>query len=410
MQTIGKYAQRAKESVAYLDSNTKNNVLEKIAKNIIANKDLIIHENKKDLDAGRQNGLTQALLDRLTLNDSRIDSMVLGLKDIIAFEDPIGKVLEQKTLENELEITKVSVPLGVIGIIYESRPNVTLDAFALCFKAGNAVILKGGKEAIYSNTIIESLIQDALKTYNLDPLIIQVIKRTDREATQEMMRMDDAIDVLIPRGSSGLIRTVVENSTIPVIQTGSGNCHIYLDESADETMAVNIIHNAKTQRLGVCNAVESLVIHESIAPSVLPKIYESLKDITLHGDELTNKILPKIELATEEDFSKEYLSEDISIKIVSSIDAAIEHINHHNTKHSESIITNNSENAALFTQKIDASTVYINASTRFTDGSVFGLGAEIGISTQKLHARGPMGLAALTSYKYIVKGNGQTRD
>ena len=409
IKEIGIKAKKAEQTIAFLSNEQKNDALRLIAKNLNSKRADILEENKKDVENGVVIGLTDSLLDRLTLDDARIDSMIQGLEEIASMADPLNRTLSESTTKEGLSIRKTTVPLGVIGIIYESRPNVTLDSFALCFKAGNAVVLKGGKEAIYSNTILESIIRDSLSSLSLDPNIIQVIKRTDREATNEMMRLNKYIDVLIPRGSAGLIKAVVENSTIPVIQTGDGNCHIYIDNEADIDMSIEIIKNAKMQRMGVCNALESLVIHKDIAEEILPLIESTLVGVHIHADAEAMKTLPNVTLATDEDFYTEYLGPEVSIKTVSSLDEAITHINEHNTKHSEAIITRNREKADEFTKKVDASTVYVNASTRFTDGSVFGLGAEIGISTQKLHARGPMGVDALCSYKYIVEGTGQIR-
>lgn len=409
IKEIGIKAKKAEQTIAFLSNEQKNDALRLIAKNLNSKRTDILEENKKDVENGVVIGLTDSLLDRLTLDDARIDSMIQGLEEIASMADPLNRTLSESTTKEGLSIRKTTVPLGVIGIIYESRPNVTLDSFALCFKAGNAVVLKGGKEAIYSNTILESIIRDSLSSLSLDPNIIQVIKRTDREATNEMMRLNKYIDVLIPRGSAGLIKAVVENSTIPVIQTGDGNCHIYIDNEADIDMSIEIIKNAKMQRMGVCNALESLVIHKDIAEEILPLIESTLVGVHIHADAEAMKTLPNVTLATEEDFYTEYLGPEVSIKTVSSLDEAITHINEHNTKHSEAIITRNRDKADEFTKKVDASTVYVNASTRFTDGSVFGLGAEIGISTQKLHARGPMGVDALCSYKYIVEGTGQIR-
>ena len=409
IKEIGINAKKAEQTIAFLSNEQKNDALRLIAKNLNSKRTDILEENKKDVENGVVIGLTDSLLDRLTLDDARIDSMIQGLEEIASMADPLNRTLSESTTKEGLSIRKTTVPVGVIGIIYESRPNVTLDSFALCFKAGNAVVLKGGKEAIYSNTILESIIRDSLSSLSLDPNIIQVIKRTDREATNEMMRLNKYIDVLIPRGSAGLIKAVVENSTIPVIQTGDGNCHIYIDNEADIDMSIEIIKNAKMQRMGVCNALESLVIHKDIAEEILPLIESTLVGVHIHADAEAMKTLPNVTLATDEDFYTEYLGPEVSIKTVSSLDEAITHINEHNTKHSEAIITRNRDKADEFTKKVDASTVYVNASTRFTDGSVFGLGAEIGISTQKLHARGPMGVDALCSYKYIVEGTGQIR-
>lgn len=409
MFNIGRNAKKAAKELSLLTNEDKNNVLNTIANNLITRRDFIKEENKKDIKLAKENNLSSAMIDRLILDDQRIQSMANGLIDIATFPDPIGETLEEFTPENGLLIEKMSVPLGVIGIIYESRPNVTVDAFGLCFKSGNAVILKGGKEAISSNIALETIIKDSLKDLELDGNMIQVIKSTERKTTNEMMKMNEYIDVLIPRGSQGLINAVVKNSTIPVIQTGAGNCHIYVDEDADLDMALNIIENAKCQRLGVCNTMESLVVHQKIAQSFLPRLKEKLDQVEFYADEASREIVNTFNKANEDDFAKEYLDKAMSVKLVKSLDEAIEHINHYNTKHSEAIITKNKEHADRFCKEIDSSSVYVNASTRFTDGSEFGFGAEIGISTQKLHARGPMGLKQLTSYKYIIKGKGQTR-
>jgi glutamate-5-semialdehyde dehydrogenase len=338
--------------------------------------------------------------------------MSKGLLDIIGLADPVGEVISMKQRPNGLMIGEKRVPLGVVGIIYESRPNVTADAFGLCFKTGNAVILRGGSDAIHTNIAIVTIIRKALGEAGISEDAIQLIENTDREVATEMMRLNKYIDVLIPRGGAGLIRSVVENSTVPVIETGTGNCHVYVDEYADFDMALNIIDNAKTQRLGVCNACESLVVHSKIADQFIPSLYERLnaKQVVIRGDKRAKAICDKIELATEEDYGMEYLDKIISLKVVDSIEEAIEHINYYNTKHSESIITNDYNHAMKFHNEIDAAAVYVNASTRFTDGGEFGFGAEIGISTQKLHARGPMGLLALTTTKYIIFGNGQIRE
>ena len=350
------------------------------------------------------------LLDRLLLTEARIEGISEGIRQVVALEDPLNKVLDDKIMANGIHITKVSVPLGVIGIIYESRPNVTADAFSLTFKSGNVCILKGGSDAINSNLAITKVIRDVLKANNLDENAIQLIEKTDRETATEFMKMNDYIDVLIPRGSAGLIKAVVTNSTIPVIETGSGNCHIYVDKDADIDMAVNIIFNAKTQRIGVCNACESLVVHKDVREALLPKMAEKLKEknVEIRGDKDTKEVIDCVD-ATEEDFAKEYLDYIISVKTVESVEEAIAHINKYNTGHSDCIITENDETAEKFLKGVDAACVYRNVSTRFTDGFEFGLGAEIGISTQKLHARGPMGLNELTSYKYKITGNGQVR-
>lgn len=409
MKDIGINAKEASRSLALLTQEQKNDALGRIGEDLLRNASQIIEANQLDLEAADQNGITGALRDRLVLNQARIEAMVQGLNELTLLKDPVGEVLEVLEPDNGLYIEKVSVPLGVIGIIYESRPNVTVDAFGLCFKSGNAVVLKGGKEAIHTNIELERIVRDSLTDLKINPNCVQVIKDTRREVTTQLMKLNEYIDVLIPRGSAGLIRAVVENSTIPVIETGAGNCHIYVDYDADVSMALDIIENAKCQRLGVCNTMESLVVHKDIAPTFLPLLVDKLPHVVYHGDLVACEIVDTMVLANDDDFRKEYLDLEMSVKVVDSLEEAIAHINFYNTKHSEAIITNNEKTAQRFTQEVDASTVYVNASTRFTDGSQFGFGAEIGISTQKLHARGPMGLKQLTSYKYIVKGKGQTR-
>ena len=374
----------------------------------------IIEQNHIDMENGRKNSMPEGLLDRLLLTEDRIGAMGEGLREVAALEDPIGEVLSMKKRPNGLMIGQKRVPLGVIGIIYESRPNVTSDAFGLCFKTGNVVILRGGKDSIYSNEAIVKVIRKALKECGVAETAISLIEDTSHETAAEFMKMNRYVDVLIPRGGAGLIRTVVENSTIPVIETGTGNCHIFVDESADFDMACDIIFNAKTQRIGVCNACESLLVHKNILDSFIPLIEKRLaeKQVEIRGDESILKASVKdanVIPATEEDWGREYLDYKISAKSVDSIDEAIAHINHYNTGHSEAIITKDYTNAERFLNEVDAAAVYVNASTRFTDGFEFGFGAEIGISTQKLHARGPMGLLALTSSKYIIYGNGQIR-
>lgn len=411
MREIGLKALAAKDFLATVTTEDKNRALLSIAKALRDSSETIITENKTDLENGRKNGLSDGMLDRLMLDESRIDGIAKAVEDVVALDDPCGRLLEKVTRPNGLVIKKVSVPIGVIGIIYESRPNVTADAAVLCLKSSNAVILRGGKEAINSNIAIVAAMRSALADCGFDENCIQLVTDTSRESANQMMKMNGVIDCLIPRGGRGLIRSVVENSTVPVIETGSGNCHIYVDESADIEMAANIIYNAKTQRVGVCNACESLVIHSGIIKNALPVIKEKLdeKNVEMRGDEramtAANGVLP----ASEEDFACEYLDYKISVKTVDSLDEAIRHINKNSTGHSESIITNNMDNAREFLQRIDSSSVYVNASTRFTDGGEFGLGAEIGISTQKLHARGPMGLRELTTTKYLIYGTGQTR-
>ena len=411
LKEIGKQAKAARYILAGLDTNTKNKALFTAAECLEADAADILAENAKDLEAGRSRSMPEGLLDRLFLTQKRISDMAEGLRQVAALPDPVGEILDTFTRPNGLVISKRRVPLGVIGIIYESRPNVTADAFGLCFKAGNAVILKGGSDAIFSNLGIEKSLHRALAQCNIPETAVQLIPSTDRAVTQEMMRLNESIDVLIPRGGAGLIKMVVENSTVPVIETGTGNCHIYVDADADFDMAIRIILNAKTQRVGVCNACESLVIHESICDSFLPKLYQALreKDVEIHADDRAFLEIDGCVPATEADYGTEYLALKLSVKTVSSLEEAIGHINRYNTGHSEAIITNNEAHARTFLDQVDAACVYVNASTRFTDGFEFGFGAEIGISTQMLHARGPMGLKELTSYKYTIRGNGQTR-
>lgn len=409
--TMGEKANVAKYELQTLSTEKKNEVLKKASELLMAKKEELIAANAIDLERGEKNGMHAGLLDRLRLTDSRIEGMAEGLDQIRELPDCIGEVMEQFERPNGLQIQKRRVPLGVIGIIYESRPNVTADAFGLCFKTGNAVILKGGSDAIASNIAIANVLRQALEACGVTKDAVQLIEDTDRSVTAEFMKCNRYVDVLIPRGGAGLIRSVVENSTIPVIETGTGNCHVYVDKEADLDRAVEIIFNAKTQRIGVCNACESLVIHEAVKDAFLPKVAAKLreKNVEMRGDEAACAVLEDCIPATEEDYGKEYLDYIISMKTVSSVEEAIAHINRYNTKHSECIVTNNTQTAEKFLNEIDAACVYVNASTRFTDGFEFGFGAEIGISTQKLHARGPMGLKELTSYKYTIVGNGQVR-
>ena len=411
MEILGKRAKFASRAGAKLGTATKNRGLITVAEELIRQKAYLLEENAKDVEAAKEKGVKESLIDRLQLTESRIEGMAEGLCQVAALEDPIGEVLGMKTRPNGLQIGRKRVPLGVVGIIYESRPNVTADAFGLCFKTGNAVILRGGSDAIHSNLAIVKVIKEGLMKEKLPQDLILLVEDTSREVVSDMMKLHGLIDVLIPRGGAGLIANVVNNSTVPVIETGTGNCHIYVDESADLNMATEIIENAKTQRMGVCNACESLVIHEKVANLAVPQIVQCLKNhgVEVRGDEHAQKLSDDILPATEEDWGTEYLDAIISMKIVDSMDQAIEHINRYNTGHSESIITQNYEHALRFQNEIDAAAVYVNASTRFTDGFEFGFGAEIGISTQKLHARGPMGLEALTTTKYIIFGNGQIR-
>ena len=410
LETLGENAVKAKYTISLLEEKKRNDILLKIAEALVKNSAFIIEQNKIDYDKGVSENMKAGLLDRLMLNEQRIEGISEGIRQVAALEDPLNRVLSEKTMANGMHIKKISVPLGVIGIIYESRPNVTADAFSLTFKSGNVCILKGGSDAINSNIAIVKVIRDVLKEENVDENAVQLIEKTDRETAAAFMKLNDYVDVLIPRGSANLIKAVVNNSTIPVIETGSGNCHVYVDKDADIDMAVNIIFNAKTQRIGVCNACESLVVHKDIKEALLPKLAAKLKekDVEIRGDKGTKDVIDCVD-ATEEDFGKEYLDYIISVKTVSDVDEAIAHINKYNTGHSDCIVTNNDETADKFLKGVDAACVYRNVSTRFTDGFEFGLGAEIGISTQKLHARGPMGLNELTSYKYIITGNGQTR-
>lgn len=411
LEEIGKKVKGTTSKLNTMSTKEKNDALIKVAEEIIRAEKEILEANQKDIENAVKNNMKESLIDRLRLDKKRISDMSEGIRKIADLPDPIGETIEGKTLENGLEILKKRVPLGVIAIIYESRPNVTLDAFGLCFKTGNAVILRGGTDAINSNVAIVKAIKNALKNINISENCVYLIEDTDRETTKKLMKLNKYVDVLIPRGGAGLIKTVVENSNIPVIETGTGNCHIYVDETADFDMALNIIENAKTQRTGVCNACESLVIHKNISKEFIPLLVERLskKNVEIRGDKLACQISNNIIEATEEDWETEYLDLIISLKTVKNLEEAIEHINKYSTKHSESIITKNYENARKFLNEIDSSSVYVNASTRFTDGGEFGFGAEIGISTQKLHARGPMGLKELTTTKYIIYGNGQIR-
>ena len=408
---LGKRAKAASFGLAILPTVKKNEALKAVAEALVANTAGILAANEKDVAAAKENGMKESLIDRLALNEARVKGMADGILQVAELKDPVGEVLSMTNRPNGLMIGKKRVPLGVIGMIYESRPNVTADAFCLCFKTGNAVILRGGSDAINSNLAITKVIREALAAKGVCEDVVQIMESTDRESVTALMRLNEYVDVLIPRGGAGLIKSVVQNSTVPVIETGTGNCHIYVDATADFAMALDIIDNAKTQRLGVCNAAESLVVHESIAKEFLPALYERLtaKQIVIRADERSRAICPQMEAATEEDFYTEYLDRLISLKIVDSIDEAIAHINEHNTGHSESIVTKDYENSLRFLNEIDAAAVYVNASTRFTDGGEFGFGAEIGISTQKLHARGPLGLEELTTTKYIIFGNGQIR-
>ena len=409
---MGKQAKQAAITLSTLPTPVKNTVLLKSADALIEGMDKILLANQKDVEAAKEAGVRSAFIDRLTLTRERILSMAEGLRQVASFDDPVGEVTFMKTLDNGLIIGQKRVAMGVIGIIFEARPNVTADAFGLCLKAGSAVILRGGKEAIGSNKIIVELFQQTLQKQGLPKECVQIVKDTNRETANEMMRLNGYLDVLIPRGGAGLIRNVVENSTVPVIQTGIGNCHIYVDESADLQKAARIVINAKTQRPGVCNACESLLVHKNIAEKFMPEIGKALqsKNVEIRGDKTTMDLVEGAVAATEQDWATEYEDYIISAKVVENIDEAIAHIRKYTTGHSEAIVTENYTNAQRFLNEIDAAAVYVNASTRFTDGGQFGFGAEIGISTQKLHARGPMGLKELTTTKYIIYGDGQIRE
>ena len=416
---LGKRAKAASRVLGTLDTNRKNEVLMACADALEANMPMILAENQRDMDLGKEKNMADHMQDRLLLNEARIKDMANGLREVAGLQDPVGDVITMTKRPNGLLIGQKRVPIGVIGIIYEARPNVTSDAFGLCFKTGNAVILRGGSDAINSNKAICSVLREAMKDAGVPDDGLLLIEDTTHEGAQEFMRLNGYVDVLIPRGSAKLIQSVVENSTVPVIETGSGNCHVYVDRNADIEMAINIILNAKTQRLSVCNACESIIIHEDIVGLVMPELSKKLveKEIELRCDdkalglakEAVEEGKGSLVSATEEDWGTEYLDKIVSVKTVKSIDEAIDHINKYNTGHSETIVTKDYDNARKFLNNVDAACVYVNASTRFTDGFEFGFGAEIGISTQKLHARGPMGLLALTSYKYIIYGEGQVR-
>ena len=407
---MGQAAKEASVVLAKLRTPEKNKALIASAEALEQNMDKILAANKVDVEMAVENGIKGAFIDRLTLNEKRIKDMANGLRDVAALPDPIGEVLYMKTLENGLIVGQKRVPMGVIGIIFEARPNVTSDAFGLCLKAGSATILRGGKEAFNSNTTIVNIFRDALEKIGMPKDCVQMVEDTSRETATEMMRLNRYIDLLIPRGGAGLIKSVVQNSTVPVIETGIGNCHVYVDETADLEKAVRIVLNAKTQRPGVCNSCESLLVHENIAEKFIPMIIKELKEkkVEIRGDEIfvNAGAVP----ASEEDWGTEYDDLIISARVVRNVDEAIEHIRKYGTGHSEAIITENYTNAQKFLDEVDAAAVYVNASTRFTDGGEFGFGAEIGISTQKLHARGPMGLKEITTTKYIIYGNGQIRE
>ena len=409
---MAKMAKKASVVLATLPGPKKNEALHKGAEALLENMDKILQANKEDVENAKKAGVKDAFIDRLTLTKDRILSMAEGLRQVASFDDPVGEVTFMKTLDNGLIIGQKRVPMGVIGIIFEARPNVTADAFGLCLKAGSAVILRGGKEAIGSNKAIVEVFQQAIQKQGLPKECVQIVQDTSRETASEMMRLNGYLDLLIPRGGAGLIKNVVENSTVAVIQTGIGNCHVYVDESADFKKAMDIVINAKTQRPGVCNACESLLVHKNIADAFLPEIGKALqqKKVEIRGDEKTLQLIEGSVAATQEDWGTEYEDYIISARVVETFEEAIEHIRKYSTGHSEAIVTENYTNAQRFLNEVDAAAVYVNASTRFTDGGQFGFGAEIGISTQKLHARGPMGLKELTTTKYIIYGNGQIRE
>ncbi len=411
LKSLGTKAQTAKTVLQGLTAEQKNRALTQAADALVQEGERILSANEKDCARAEENGMAEGLLDRLKLTGARIEAMAEGLRQIASLPDPVGEVMETFDRPNGLHIEKVRVPMGVIGIIYEARPNVTADAFGLCFKTGNAVILKGGRDAFYSNQAVTAVIGETLEKEGIDKNAILLIENNDRAVTTAFMKMKEYVDVLIPRGGAGLIRSVVENSTIPVIETGTGNCHIFIDESADLAKAVPIVINAKTQRIGVCNACESLLVHEKIADKILPALGKALleKKVEIRGDEAVRAQIPEAHTVTEEDYGTEYLDLILSVKTVASLEEAIAHINKYNTGHSDSILTQDQTHAQKFLREVDSACVYVNASTRFTDGFEFGFGAEIGISTQKLHARGPMGLKELTSYKYQITGTGQVR-
>lgn len=411
VEKLCRTADEIRFDVQKLSTEKKNEALLTAAKKLVERQEEILAANREDIAAGRASGMSEALIDRLTLTGSRIEQIAEGLRQVAELPDPVGEVMDEFVRPNGMKIRKVRVPMGVIGVIYESRPNVTADAFALCFKAGSAVILKGGSDAIHSNIAITDALRDSLADCGINPDAVQLVATTDRAATKELMTMRQYIDLLIPRGGAGLIRAVVENSRIPVIETGTGNCHVYVDKDADLEMAMKILINAKTQRIGVCNAAESLVVHKDVMDKFLPMLSAKMQEykVLLRADESSRKLLPLSEAATEDDFGREYLDLILSVKTVGSVDEAIEHINRYHTGHSDCIVTENKEAAEKFLNEIDSACVYVNVSTRFTDGFEFGFGAEIGISTQKLQARGPMGLREITSYKYLVTGDGQVR-
>ena len=410
IETLGANAKAAEPAISVMGTNEKNRVLSEISSLLRSHVTEIIGANKLDIETARANGMSEAMIDRLTLTEQRIGGMADDVDKVISLPDPVGAVIGGSDLPNGLHVIKKRVPIGTIGIIFESRPNVTVDAATLCFKAGNTVILRGGSDAINSNKALVGLMRTALRNCGVNENAVQLVEDTSRAVANAMMKLNKYIDLLIPRGGGGLIHAVIENATIPVIQTGEGNCHVYVDESADIDMAVNIINNAKTQRPSVCNAIENILVHEKAAPELFRKLDMLWQGrVAIRGDEETAKLVKVEKIADDTDYATEFLDYRLSSKVVKSLDEAIEHINRFGTKHSECIVTQSLRSAEIFQQRIDAAAVYVNASTRFTDGFEFGLGAEIGISTQKLHARGPMGLEALTTYKYLINGNGQIR-
>ena len=411
LERLGINAKEAEKTLMVASSEKKNQALKKIAEGLIENTDKIIEANKVDLENGEKNGMAKSMLDRLKLDKERIEGMAKGVLDVATLPEPVGRILSATERPNGLRIEKVSTPIGVIAVIFEARPNVTSDAAALCLKSGNTVILRGGKEAINSNKTIAKVMRQAVKEAGMPEDVIQLVEDTSRESANELMKMNEYVDVLIPRGGAGLIQAVVKNATVPVIETGVGNCHIYIDKNADLKKAVDIVFNAKTSRPSVCNAAESLLIHKDIAKEALVAIKNKLdeKDVTLVGDSKEREIIPDMEKATDADWATEYLDYKMSVKIVDSVEEAIDHIYKYSTGHSECIVTENAGTAEKFMNQVDSAAVYLNASTRFTDGGEFGFGAEIGISTQKLHARGPIGLPELQSFKYKIYGDGQIR-
>lgn len=411
-ETLGVKAKNAESFINSASTALKNKALSAIAEALIDKTDYIINQNSIDLDNAQKNNMTVSMQDRLRLTAERIKDIADGVNKIVELNDPVGQIVEGFTRPNGLQIIKTRVPIGSIGIIFESRPNVTVDAAALCLKSGNAVILRGGKEAINSNKCLCEIMRDAIQSVGMPADVIQLVEDTSRETASDMMKLNGYLDVLIPRGGAGLIKAVLNQATVPVIETGVGNCHVYVDESADIDMAVEIADNAKTQRPSVCNAIESLLVHKNVADEFLKKIEERFKkhSVEIYGDSKTKSILGEGILdATDEEYAKEFNDYKISVKVVDDIDEAIAHIRKYGTRHSECIVTKSLDNARKFQLQVDAAAVYVNASTRFTDGGVFGLGAEIGISTQKLHARGPMGLTELTTLKYLINGDGQIR-